>query len=159
MKKSLLVGICLLVVLLCFVSCVDKPAATQLTGLTLPQLQSDQMAVVVKDADGGYATYTVTLNSDIKTCEDVVRYLSENSSLEVEWFDSGYGKFIGSIGGAKPQGNQWITVMTDLEEFQDKAGAYAVTYLVGDVTLVTANAGVSDIAAKGGSVLYFEVVG
>ena len=157
MKRYVYVLICICAALMiCLTGCVDKAEGTTLEGLTLPTLSDGQMAVVVKG--DGYECHTVTLTEDIRTCEDALDSLYEQGALDIRWSDTGYGKYIESVGGAVPGTGQWIAVYTDMEEYRD-SGAYAVTYLVGERTLTSAKTGVSDLPARSGSVLYLDIAG
>lgn len=152
-----ILAVVLIVVCAALVACVDKPQAEQLTELTLPKLNSDQMAVIIKNGDKDYTSYTVTLTEDMKTGEDVIRYLIDEAGLSVTWTDSEYGKYIDSIGGAKPDAskNEYVNVLTSVAE--DKGSWAGVkTYEVNGVTLVAAAVGISQMSVEAGAVIYFE---
>ena len=159
---TLLVVAVLVVSALALVACVDKPEPVQLTDLKLPELKNNQMAVIVKNGDGDYTSYTVTLGkggTDATTAEGVIEYLKEECGLYLDWQDSSYGKYLNGIGGAKPQSSsEWVTVLTNDREYQDIESAYKLTYTVGDVTLVSSKVGVTDLPVKAGSIIYFELV-
>ena len=153
----------LVVAALALVACVDKPKPVQLTDLTLPELKSNQMAVIIKNGDNDYTSYVVTLGkggTDAKTAEDVLNYLQKEADLYVDWQNGSYGKFLNGIGGAVPTAGtyEWVTVLTSDEEYQDTASAYAITYVVDGVTLMSSTDGVTSLKVKAGTVLYFEVV-
>ena len=145
------------------VACVDKPTSVELTELTLPNLKNNQMAVIIKNADGDYTSYVVTLGKggcSATTAEGVIEYLHEEADLYLDWQNGTYGKYLNGIGGAKPtSSSQWVTVLTSDVEFQDNASAYKITYTVDNVTLVSSTVGVSELAVKEGTIVYFEVVG
>lgn len=161
-KKLLTWILAVVFVIACFalVACDDKPQAIQLTELSMPTLKADQMAVIVKNGDKDYTSYVVTLGEkgvEATTAEDVLNYLVEQFDLKIEWQDSQYGKFITSIGGAKPTAdNEYVTVLTSVEK--DK-GNYAgvTTYEVGDVTIVSAQVGVTEMTVEAGAIIYFEI--
>ena len=165
MKRLSRILVCLLLVVAIFalVSCDDKPQPKQLTDLTLPALKDNQMAVIIKNGDNDYVSYTVNLNKvdgEKKTVEDVLAYLKNEAELVLEWSDGSFGKFITAIGGIKPASNsQWVTVLTSNGTYQDNDSAYSLTYTVGDVKLVSAMVGVSDMDAQAGDVVYFELAG
>lgn len=140
------------------VACVDKPAAKQLTELTLPDLKDNQAAVIIKNGENDYTSYTVTLNEDIKTGEDVLQYLVDAQTLTVDWTDSEYGKYINALGKLCPDQtkNEYINVLTSVDK--DKGNWAGVkTYTVGDVTLVAAQVGISEMTVESGAFIYFEI--
>ena len=152
----------LIVTTVVLVACVDKPQPVALTDLELPILKDNQMAVIIKNGENDYTSYTVTLGkggTDATTAEGVLQYLHEQSGLYLDWQQSSYGKYLNGIGGAKPaSSSEWVTVLTSDKEFQDTASAYSIKYTVGDVTLVSATVGVTDLTVKAGTIIYFEVV-
>ena len=152
----------LIVTTVSLVACVDKPDPVQLTDLALPELKDNQMAVIIKNGDNDYTSYTVTLGKggvDANTCQDVIEYLHKETGLYLDWQDGSWGKFLNGIGGAKPKSNgEWVTVLTNDADFQDNESAYKITYIVNDVTLVSAKVGVTDLTVKAGTIVYFEVV-
>ena len=152
----------LVVLTVALVACVDKPEPVQLTELKLPELKDNQMAVIIKNGDNDYTSYVVTLGkdgTDAKTAEEIIQYLHDETDLYLDWKESTYGKYLNGIGGAKPQSSsEWVTVLTNDSEFQDNASAYKIVYTVGEVTLVSSNVGVTDLAVKAGTIIYFEVV-
>lgn len=160
MKSRHIAIICLVTALavasLVFAACTDKPDVQQLTELTLPELDNDQMAVIIKNADDDYTVYTVTLNEEITTGEDAIEYLVGNSELYVKWTDGDYGKYIEELGTLKPSENEFIVVMTSVEK--DK-GAWAgvASYEIGDITIVESQVGVSDMTVEAGAIIYFEI--
>ena len=159
MKSRHIAIICLVTALavasLVFAACTDKPDVQQLE-LTLPELDNDQMAVIIKNADDDYTVYTVTLNEEITTGEDAIEYLVGNSELYVKWTDGDYGKYIEELGTLKPSENEFIVVMTSVEK--DK-GAWAgvASYEIGDITIVESQVGVSDMTVEAGAIIYFEI--
>ena len=166
MKRIYKILICILLVaaaLFALASCDDKPQPKQLTDLTLPALKDNQMAVIIKNGDKDYTSYTVNLNKvdgEKKTVEDVLAYLKNEAELVLEWNDGTFGKFITAIGGIKPASiSQWVTVLTSNKSYQDNDSAYSLTYTVGDVKLVSAMVGVSYMEAQAGDVVYFELAG
>ena len=144
------------------VACVDKPQPVALTDLELPELNDNQMAVIIKNGEKDYTSYTVTLGkggADATTAEGVLQYLHEKSGLYLDWQQGSFGKYLNGIGGAKPSSSsEWVTVLTSDKEFQDTASAYSIKYTVGDVSLVSATVGVTELTVKAGTVIYFEVV-
>ena len=152
----------LVVLTVTLVACVDKPEPIQLTELTLPELKDNQMAVIIKNGDNDYTSYVVTLGkggTTATTAEGVIQYLHDEADLYLDWKNSAYGKYLNGIGGAKPTStSEWVTVLTSDSSFQDNESAYKITYVVGDVTLVSAKVGVTDLKVKAGTILYFEVV-
>ena len=155
---SLILTVALIAVSTALVACVDKPAAKQLTELTLPELKTNQMAVIIKNGGNDYTSYTVTLSADIKTGEDVIQYLIEEASLSVDWTDSEHGKYINSLGSLKPDVSkkEYINVLTSVAK--DK-GVWAgvKSYTVGKVTLTESQVGISDMTAEAGAIIYFEI--
>ncbi len=140
------------------VACVDKPQVKQLTELTLPQLDDDQMAVIIKNGEKDYTSYTVTLTDQLKTGEDVLNYLAEKADLHVDWKESAYGKYINEIGGAKlHETNEYVAVFTSVAgDKSTEAGA--LSYQIGDITVVYAGKGISELSVEAGAVIYFEIV-
>lgn len=152
-----ILAVVLIAASLAFAACVDKPQAQKLTELTLPQLKENQMAVIIKNGDNDYTCYAVTLTDQLKTGEDVVNYLQDEADLEVDWQESAYGKYINGIGGAKVSGtNDYVAIFTSVSA--DKgAGAGALSYQIGDVTVAYAQVGISDMKTEYGAVFYFEI--
>ena len=151
----------LVVLAVALVACVDKPQPVELTELKLPELKNNQMAVIIKNGENNYTSYVVTLGkggSNATTAEEAIQYLHDEVDLYLDWQDGAWGKFLNGIGGAKPQSsNEWVTVLTNDSEFQDNASAYKIVYTVGEVTLVSAKVGVTELAVKAGTIIYFEV--
>ena len=159
-KKLLLCLLLVVATLVALVSCDDKPQPKQLTDLTLPTLKSTQVAVIIKNGENDYTSYTVSLNkieADKVTCEDVLAYLEDEADLTLDWYDSSFGKTINGIGGiSATESNQYVEVFTSNAEYQ---GTWAGVdkYEVGEVTLVAANYGVSGLGVAAGDVIYFEL--
>ena len=152
----------LIVTTVALVACVDKPRPMQLTDLTLPELKSNQMAVIIKNGENDYTSYVVTLGkggADAKTAEDVVTYLQDKSGLKVDWEDSEYGKYITGIGSISQDtaNSAYVIVFTSVVKDQ---GTYAgvPTRLAGDVALVESGVGISSMTVEAGAVIYFELV-
>ena len=161
--KKLLICIFLAVAtLLVFASCVDKPQAKQLTDLTLPTLRGNQAAVIIKNGDNDYTSYTVNIakvgSGDNLTAEDVLVYLKDEAELTLDWTDSDFGKFINAIGGITPNANnrEYVAVFTSNPKYQG-TWAGVDTYEVGNVSLVAANYGVSELGVVAGDIVYFEL--
>ena len=150
----------LIVTTVALVACVDKPEPVQLTDLKLPKLKNNQMAVIVKNGESNYTSYTVTLGdggTDATTAEGVIQYLHDEAGLEVTWSDSEYGKFLTAIGGAKVvAANEYIMVMTTVEK--DKGNWAGVeTRVVDGVSIVYSQYGVSEMTVEAGAIIYFEI--
>lgn len=160
--KKLLIVILLILAIFALASCDDKPQPKQLTDLKLPNLRGNQMAVIIKNGENDYTSYTVTLGEggvEATTAEEVIQYLHDEVDLYLDWQNGAYGKYLNGIGGAKPASStEWVTVLTSDKDFQDTASAYKITYVVGEVTLVSSTVGVTDLTVKAGTVIYFEVV-
>ena len=164
MKRINKILICILLVALAlcaFVSCDDKPQAKQLTDLQLPKLKDNQIAVIIKNGEADYTSYTVTLDkvgAGELTAEDVLAYLKDEAELTFDWADSTYGKYINAIGGITPDAtkNEYVTVLTSNTAFQGTwAGVDELK--VGEVTLKSASVGVSELGVAAGDVVYFEL--
>ena len=165
MKRICRILICILLVVATFalVSCDDKPQAKQLSDLTLPRLKDNQAAVIIKNGDNDYVSYTVNLDKvgegDV-TAEDVIQYLHDEADLYLDWQNGTFGKFLNAIGGVVPNPNaanyEYVEVFTSNTAYQ---GTWAGVdkYEVGDVTLVAANYGVSELIVAAGDVIYFEL--
>lgn len=157
--SACILAIALVVSLGVFAACVDKPQAQELTELTLPELGNNQMAVIVKNGDKDYTAITVTLGKngvEAETVEDVLSYLKEEGTITLEWGNSDYGKFISKIGKINPAQGEWVAVYTSNSAEYDTS-AWAQTYTVGSVTLVSASVGVSQLSVAEGYVIYFEL--
>ena len=162
MKRFNKLLICLLLVfavLFTLASCDDKPQPVQLTDLTLPELDGNQMAVIIKNGDNDYTSYVVTLGKggvEATTCEQVLEYLKTKSKLVLTWEDGAFGKFIKAIGGITVDPtNQYVEIFTSNTQFQgDWAGVE--TRVAGDTTLVSASKGVTELGVAAGDVVYFE---
>ena len=157
--KKLLVFILIAVSLFALTACDNPPQIKQLTELTLPELGNNQMAVIVKNGDSDYTSYTVTLTDggiNTNVCEDVLEYLRVKSGLTLIWQDSTYGKFITAIGGITAEGNSYVEVFTSNVQYQ---GTWAGVdkYEVEGVSLVAASVGVTDLKVAAGDVVYFEL--
>ena len=154
--------IALAVSLLMLAACVDKPQAQELTELTLPTLDKDQMAVIIKNGDKDYTSITVTLGKsgvEAKTVEDVLAYLKKEGVINLTWQDSQYGKYIQQLGKIQPSSaNEWVAVFTSHAAEWDTS-AYAKKYTVPatSVTLQSALFGVSQLSVAAGYIIYFEL--
>ena len=161
--KRLLTWILVAVVIVstvALVACVKKPEPVQLTELKLPELQDNQMAVIIKNGDGDYTSYVVTLGKggcNATTGEGVLEYLSEVSGLYLDWQESTYGKFLNGIVGAKVvAANEYVMVMTSVEK--DKGNWAGVdTYIVDGVAIVYSQVGVTEMTVEPGAIIYFEI--
>ena len=166
MKRINKLLICILLVFLvvaifALTSCDDKPKAKQLTDLTLPELNDHQIAIVIKNGNSDYTSYTVNLDTvGIKeaTCADVLEYMSKHRYISLTWQDSTYGKYIEAIGGINPDSskNEYVEIFTSNPDFQG-TWADVTTITAGDVTLKSAAVGVSELGVKAGDVVYFEL--
>lgn len=158
--KKLLVFILIAVSLFALTACDDKPQAKQLTDLTLPKLKDNQMAVIIKNGDNDYTSYTVTLGKggvEAKTAEDVIEYLKENSNLSLTWKDDTYGKFLTAIGGITVDpSHEYVQIFTSNPNFYGN-WAGVETRIAGDVTLKSASKGVTELGVVAGDVVYFEL--
>ena len=150
----------LVVMSIALVACVDKPEPVQLTDLTLPELKSNQMAVIIKNGDNDYTSYVVTLGkggTNATTAEGVLAYLEKESDLTIEWIESDYGKYINSIGKAKPTADgEYVEVFTSVES---DMGTWAGvnTYLVGEIEIKSAAVGVTQLSVEAGAIIYFQI--
>lgn len=151
----------LVVSAIALVACVEKPEPTQLTELTLPQLKDNQMAVIIKNGNDDYTSYVVTLGDrgiQATTAEDVLNYLQQQVDLFVDWQDGVFGKFLNAVGSITPDANkgEYVAVLTSNPDFY---GSWAGVdrYIVGDVTLVSSEVGVTDLQVTAGDVIYFEL--
>ena len=94
MKKfCILLALLLPAFVLC--ACVDKPQTQQLSALSVPDLQPDQAAVIVKEGET-FLVCTVTLGKDTDASdgEQLLQYLSDEGILSVTWQQSDYGKYL-----------------------------------------------------------------
>ena len=159
--KKILIFILLVVAIFALASCDDKPQAKQLTDLTLPKLNDNQAAVIIKNGDSDYVSYTVNLTKvsegDV-TVEDVLAYLKDEAGLTLDWTDSTYGKYINAIGGLTPNAsnNEYIEVFTSNSAFQGTWAGVAEIKADG-TTLKSASVGVSELVVAAGDVIYFEI--
>lgn len=158
-KRLLTLALALVLVFSVFtlVACADKPTYPEITNITLPTLEENQVAVIVKNGDNNYSIHTVTLNDEMKNVEDVLNYLAEEIDLYLDWQDAEYGKFLNGIGGAIPkQTNEFVAFYTSVDA--DKGNWAGVTgYTIGDVEIVSAQVGVSSAKVESGAVYYFEI--
>ena len=158
--KKLLTWILMVVLVVCtvgLVACVEKPTPQDLTELKLPKLKDNQVAVIIKNAEKDYTSYTVTLSEDMTSVEDVLAYLKENG-MHLDWTDGPYGKTMNSIGKAvpDPSKNEFVAFFTTVES--DKGNWAGVpTYVVEGVQIVSAGVGVSDAKVQSGAIFYFEI--
>ena len=153
----------LAVMSLALVACVDKPKPVELTELTLPDLQDNQMAVIIKNGDNDYTSYVVTLGkggTNATTAEEVLDYLVEAAGLDLECAGSGSEKFINRIGGIVPNPNaenyEYVEIFTSNSAFF-ATWAGATEYTVDGVTLKSAGVGIHDLGVTAGDILYFEL--
>lgn len=154
-----ILAVVLIVASAVLVACVDKPQAKQLTELTLPELNDNQMAVIIKNGDEDYTSYTVTLTDELKTGEDVINYLADKADLDVVWQDGEFGKYLTELGGIRQDesAGKYIIIFTNVTSDQ---GTYAgvTTYNVDGVALVESGKGISSMTVQPGAVIYFEIV-
>lgn len=155
--KKLLVFILIAVSLLALASCDDKPQPKQLADV-LPELDENQMAVIICNGEGDYDVYIFNPAAQIKTVEDVLAALKRSGRLNLDWTDSTYGKYINSIGKLTPDAskNEYIEVFTSNPDYQG-TWAGVTTIEAGDVTLKSASVGVSELKVAAGDVIYFEL--
>ena len=163
MKRINRLLICLLLVfavLFTLASCDDKPQAKQLTDLQLPNLKANQAAVIIKNGDKDYTSYTVDLTKvgdGNVTAEAVLNYLKDEAGLTLDWADGGYGKFINAIGGINPDpSHEYVQVFTSNANFKGN-WAGVETREAGDVTLASSAVGVTELVVAVGDVVYFEL--
>ena len=152
----------MIVLAVALVACVDKPQPVQLAELTLPKLKDNQLAVIIKNGDNNYTSYTVTLGeggTNATSVEGVIQYLHDEAEMALNWEDSSYGKYIHGIGGINEDTAKgaYVTVYTSVKADQSTE-AGATTYQVGDVKIVAAGVGVSSMTVQAGAVIYFELV-
>ena len=159
-NTKLLTWILMVVLVVCavgLVACVEKPTPQDLTELKLPKLKDNQVAVIIKNAEKDYTSYTVALSEDMTSVEDVLAYLKENG-MSLDWTDSDYGKMLNSIGKAVPDfsKNEFVAFFTTVEG--DKGNWAGVpTYVVEGTQIVSAGVGVSDAKVQSGAIFYFEI--
>ena len=158
--KKLLTWILMVVLVVCavgLVACVEKPTEKNLDQLELPTLKQGQVAVIIKNGEKDYTSYTVTLSEEMTSVEDVLAYLKENG-MHLDWTDSDYGKMLNSIGKAVPDSskNEFVAFFTTVES--DKGNWAGVpTYVVDGTQIVSAQVGVSDAKVQSGAIFYFEI--
>ena len=155
----ILIYILLVVAIFALVSCDKKPQPKQLAELTLPELNEKEMAVIIKNGDSDYTSYTVRLGKggvEATTVEDVLEYLHKECNLTLTWQDSQYGKFLTAIGGISAEGSAYIEVFTSNVDFQGTWAGVDVIEADG-VTLVAASVGVTELGVKAGDIVYFEL--
>lgn len=141
-------------------SCVDKPQAKQLTDLTLPELKDGQLAVIIKNGDKDYVSYTVDLKKvgegDL-TAEAVIQYLHDEADLTLVWENGGFGKYLTTIGSISQGNGKYIFLYTSNLDYES-AWASSIPYELGNgVKLVEASVGVTELPVKAGDVVYFEL--
>lgn len=158
-KRLLTLALALVLVFSVFtlVACADKPTVQEVTDLTLPTLEENQVAVIIKNGENNYTNYVALINDEMKNVEDVLNYLAEEIDLYLDWQDTEYGKFLNGIGGAIPkQTNEFVSFYTSVAD--DKGNWAGVTgYTIGDVEIVSAQVGVSSAKVESGAVYYFEI--
>lgn len=158
---TLALVVALVVASLALVACDDKPQAGALDGLTLPPMDDNQMALIIRNRDNTYTTHVVTLGvdgTDATTVEGVVSYLVGQGKLTVDWTDGGSGKWLNGIGGLMPDAgaHEYVAVYTSVEH--DWSGmASATSYKIGGITVDYSQYGVSGMTARAGAVIYFEL--
>ena len=141
--KKLLTWILMVVLVVCavgLVACVEKPTPQDLTELKLPKLKDNQVAVIIKNAEKDYTSYT------------------KENGMSLDWTDSDYGKMLNSIGKAVPDfsKNEFVAFFTTVEG--DKGNWAGVpTYVVEGTQIVSAGVGVSDAKVQSGAIFYFEI--
>ena len=160
--KRLLICVLIIISIFALASCDDKPQAKLLTDLQLPALKDNQAAVIIKNGDKDYVSYTVDLTkfgeTDV-TAEAVLTYLETEAGLTIDWTDSAFGKFINAIGGINPDAskNEYVTVLTTNAAFQG-TWAGVTEYELGEgVSLKDAAVGVTELLVAAGDVVYFEL--
>ena len=144
------------------VACVAKPQIVELTELTLPEMDDDQMVIIVKNRNDTYTAHVVTLGgkgTDATTVEGVISYLVQLNMLTVDWTDGGEtGKWLNDIGGLAPDANahEYVAIYTSVTgDWSAGAGDYG--YVIDGVTVAYSGYGVSSMSVEAGAVIYFEL--
>ena len=152
----------LVVATLVLVACVDKPQKIALDDLKLPEMDDDQMALIIKNRDDTYTAYVVTLGrrgTDATTVEEVISYLVEQGQLTVDWTDGGEtGKWLNDLGGLEPDSaaHEYVAIYTSVES-DWSAGAGEIGYQIDEITVAYSGYGVSGMRVQAGAVIYFEL--
>ena len=158
--NKILILILLVVTVFALASCDDKPQPKQLPDV-VPELEANQMAVIIKNGEGDYEVYTVTLGAngvEAETCEDVLAYLKDNQQLSLTWSDSDYGKFVSAIGGINPNAsNEYVQVFTSNADYQGTWAGVTVYEINENLALKDASVGVSYLGVAAGDIVYFEL--
>ena len=158
--NKILICILLVVVTLCaLTSCNNR-----LYGLTLPELNDNEIAFVIKNGYRDYTIYTVDLtvfdNSEIRG-STVLEYLSDEEGLTFEWAISPSGFLLIAIGSltADASEGEFIRIMTNNTKYHWAKiwGRKEYIYNVGDVQLKDSWATISQIRIEAGDVVYFEL--
>ena len=159
-KRLLLCVLLIIATLFALTSCDDKPQAKQLTDLTLPKLNGNEMAVIIKNGDSDYTQYIVNLDkidNDSPKCEHVLNYLHDEAALAIVWEDGGYGKYVTTVGSISQGDGKYIFLYTSNLDYES-AWASSTPYELGDgVKLVEASVGVTDLPVAAGDIVYFEL--
>ncbi len=148
-----------LVVFCCLLaSCVQPPQPVELDKLTIPQLEQNQMAVIIKIDDNNYKNIVVSV-VDNNTAEDVLTYLQQENVLEMEFIDDQYGKYLTKLDVLQQDATagKYLSVYTS-DKDNHSVWAGATTYTVGDVTLAPASVGITELPVGSGTVLLFELI-
>ena len=162
MKRIYRMLICLLLVLATFAlaCCVDKPQPKQLTDLTLPTLKDGQAAVIIKNGEGDYTSYTLDLakvGEGELTAENVLEYLNTHGGLTLVWEDGGYGKYLTTVGSISQGDGKYIFLYTSNLDFESSWASSTPYELGQDVKLVESSVGVTELPVKAGDIVYFEL--
>ena len=143
-------------------ACVDKPKTVVLSKLSLPEMDDDQMVIIIKNRDGTFTAHIVTLGgsgTDATTVEGVISYLVGLDKLTVDWTDSEEtGKWLNDIGGLKPNADahEYVSVYTSVQKDWG-VGASSTAYKIDDITVGYSQYGVSGMSVQAGAVIYFEL--
>ncbi len=156
-KKCIAMALVILACLLLLCACVQKPMA-QSKQLELPTLGQNQMAVIIKNSDDLYTTYTVDLFQNLTTVADVLQHLSQNQGMQLDYANDLFGAYLNNVGGICPDRsqNQFVAFFTTVDSCKGN-WAGVPSYDVGGTLLVSAGVGVSQAPAEAGSIAYFEL--
>lgn len=115
---------------------------------------------IVIDSGESQTVYEASL-SDIEKKDsalDILNYFKENRGLALDYVESIYGGYIGSIGGLTPdaQNNEYISIYTT-EECDFGVAPFDTKLEYRDMTLTASGVGISSMTVRDGTVILFRI--
>ena len=147
----------LVVTTVALVACVDKPKTITLDDLQLPEMDSDQSAIIIKNRNDTYTVHIVTVGgkgTDATTVEGVLDYLADLGMLQY----SANGTMLSDVGNLNPDSDarEYVALYTSVQSDWGQ-GASATAYKIGDVSVGYSGCGFKEMKFEAGALIYFEL--